>query len=87
MARRRTLFGAAGQCSLEGMAVSVAKTGDDAAGRDRRVVGLRPPRNIVDKAVRYLQQDIVRPAVRQQRFSKLYIQASPCYVALQLRRE
>ena len=60
---RGALLGAAGQRSLEGVAVSVAQAGDDAARRDRPVVGHGTRQNLVDESVGNPQQNIVGPAV------------------------
>ena len=85
---RRALLGAAGKCPLEGMAVGVAEAGNDAAGGDRLVAARCTRGDRLDPAVADVQQDVVGPAVGQQRFPgenrahtgilKLYIQASPC---------
>jgi hypothetical protein len=68
VAGRRTLLGAAGQRSLESMAVGIAESRYDAAGHDRSFSRRLARRDVVNQPIAYPQQDVVRPAVRQQRF-------------------
>ena len=73
---------------LRGDGVQQAEAGDDATRGDRVPTARRTGDDLVDSAVADAQQDVVGPAVGQQRFPcknrshrgtlKLYIQASPC---------